>query len=220
MTTQRFNDAAQTWNTRFQEDGYLFGTEPNHYLRRQAHHWQAGERVLCVADGEGRNSVWLAQQGLSVAAFDLSEVGVRKAERLAKAANVAVDFSVADCDSRVWIDNTYDGMAAIFVQFADPPMRARLFQNMMRSLKPGGFLVLQGYTLKQLEYKTGGPPFVDHLYTPDLLQEAFAGMQMLDLLEYECDMTEGRQHHGRSALIGMLARKPMRNDAQSSSARG
>src|SRR5450830_1056839 len=113
MTTQPFTDAAQTWNARFQGDTYLFGTEPNHYLRRQAHHWKSGDRVLCVADGEGRNSVWLAQQKLLVNAFDLSDVGVRKAETLAAVRNVIVNFSVEDCDSRSWIDNTYEGIAAI-----------------------------------------------------------------------------------------------------------
>lgn len=207
MIIQPFTDAAQTWNARFQGDTYLFGTEPNHYLRRQAHHWKSGDRVLCVADGEGRNSVWLARQELLVDAFDLSEVGVRKAETLARIGNVAVNLSVEDCNNRTWIDNRYDGIAAIFVQFADPPMRERLFQNMMRSLKPGGILVLQGYTPKQLEYKTGGPPFIDHLYTPTMLQEAFASMHILDLVEYEDEMTEGTQHHGRSALVGMVARK-------------
>jgi 2-polyprenyl-3-methyl-5-hydroxy-6-metoxy-1,4-benzoquinol methylase len=208
MTTPTFTDAAQTWNARFLGDTYLFGTEPNHYLRQQAHHWKSGDRVLCVADGEGRNSVWLAQQALSVDAFDLSEVGVRKGQALAASKSVVVNFSVEDCSSRTWVDNRYDGIAAIFVQFADPTMRKRLFQNMMHSLKPGGVLVLQGYTPKQLEYKTGGPPFIDHLYTPAMLQEAFASLQILELVEYEDEMAEGTQHHGRSALIGMVARKP------------
>ena len=212
MSTQPFTNAAQTWNARFQGDTYLFGTEPNLYLRRQSYHWKPGDRVLCVADGEGRNSVWLARQELVVDAFDISDVGVRKAQTLAKIANVAVNMVVEDCDSRTWIDNQYDGIAAIFIQFADPPMRARLFQNMMRSLKPGGVLVLQGYTPKQLEYKTGGPPFLDHLYTATMLQEAFASMDILDLVEYEDDMAEGTQHHGRSALVGMVARKKWLTD--------
>jgi SAM-dependent methyltransferase len=211
MTIQPFTDAAQTWNARFQGNAYLFGTEPNHYLRRQAHYWKSGDRVLCVADGEGRNSVWLAGQGLEVDAFDISEVGVHKGQALADTRNVAVHFSVEDCDSRAWIDNKYDGIAAIFVQFADPPMRERLFQNIMRSLKPGGIMVLQGYTPKQLEYKTGGPPFIDHLYTRAMLQAAFADLQILNLMEYEDDLSEGTQHLGRSALIGMVARKTIQN---------
>jgi hypothetical protein len=86
-------------------------------------------------------------------------------------------------------------------------MRDRLFANMVKALKPGGFLVLQGYTPRQLEYRTGGPPHASHMYTPQLLREAFAGMEILQLREYEADLAEGKGHKGRSALIGMVARK-------------
>lgn len=206
-TTHAFEDAAQTWNRRFAGETYLFGTEPNSYLRRQAFRWEHGDRVLCVADGEGRNSVWLASQGLQIDAFDIAEVGVRKARNLAAQAKTPVNFSVADGDRLAWPANLYDGIAAIFVQFADPAMRKRLFENMTRALKPGGLLVLQGYTPKQLDYKTGGPPLVENLYTPALLREAFKGFDILELKEYEDELTEGTQHHGISALIGMVARK-------------
>ncbi len=90
-------------------------------------------------------------------------------------------------------------------------MRERLFQNIMRSLKPGGIMVLQGHTPQQLKYKTGAPPFIDHLYTSAMLQAAFTNLQILDLMEYEDDLSEGTQHHGRSARIGMVARKTIQN---------
>jgi SAM-dependent methyltransferase len=207
MTSPSFPDAASTWNHRFEADAYIFGTEPNAYLRDHASRWQPGSRVLSVADGEGRNSVWLAGQGMIVDAFDISEVGVEKARKLAKAAGVSVQFSVSDCDSWLWPADAYDGIAAIFVQFADPAMRARLFANMIRALKPGAILILQGYTPKQLEYKTGGPPLPSHLYTADMLRGSFAAMEILELCEYEADLTEGTQHRGRSAVIGLVARK-------------
>jgi len=206
-TTEAFADAAATWNQRFAADGYLFGTEPNRYLRQHATRWAAGSRLLCVADGDGRNSVWLAQQGMAVDAFDISEVGVRKAELLARAADVAVRYEISDCEDWRWPRNHYDGVVAVFVQFADPPMRARLFLHMIEALKPGGLLVLQGFTPTQLDYKTGGPPHISHLYTPDLLRHEFAAMDLLELLEYEDDLAEGTQHRGRSALIGMVARR-------------
>jgi SAM-dependent methyltransferase len=202
-----FADPAGTWNRRFEADGYVFGTEPNTWLREHADAWHPGQRVLCVADGEGRNSVWLARRGLAVDAFDIAEAGVAKARRLAAEHGVPVNFAVADCDSLAWPDGAYDGVAAIFVQFADPAMRERLFANIQRCLKPGGTLVLQGYTPKQLEYKTGGPPIASHLYTPDMLRDAFAAMEILELREYEAEVAEGTGHSGWSALVGMVARR-------------
>lgn len=202
-----FSDPAGTWNRRFEAEGYLFGTEPNAWLREHADVWHPGQRVLCVADGEGRNSVWLARRQLVVDAFDIAEVGVAKARRMAAQQGVSVNFAVADCAALAWPEAVYDGVAAIFVQFADPAMRERLFANIQHCLKPGGVLVLQGYTPKQLEYKTGGPPIASHLYTKALLQEAFAGMDIMELREYEADVGEGSAHRGRSALIGMVARR-------------
>jgi SAM-dependent methyltransferase len=203
-----FDDPAGTWNRRFSESGYLFGTEPNVWLHEHAHVWHAGERVLSVADGEGRNSVWLAQQGLTVDAFDISEVGVRKARDFARITGVKVNFAVADIATLPWPEGLYDGVVAIFIQFADPEMRQRIFRGMVKALKPGGRIVLQGYTPKQLEYRTGGPPFASHMYTPQLLREAFSDLEILDLREYDTDLAEGAGHKGRSAVIGMVARKP------------
>lgn len=208
MNNPAFPDATATWNKRFENEAYIFGREPNEFLREHAGLLTPGSRVLCVADGEGRNSVWLARQGLRVEAFDISPVGVEKARKLAAAAGVVVDFSVADCDRWTWPAEAFDAVAAIFVQFADPAMRERLFANIVRTLKPGGLLVLQGYTPKQLDYKTGGPPILSHLYTPELLRRSFAALQIAELREYEAELTEGTQHHGHSALIGMIARKP------------
>lgn len=203
-----FDDPAGTWNRRFSESGYLFGTEPNGWLHGHADVWEAGQRVLCVADGEGRNSVFLAQRGLTVDAFDISEVGVRKARDFARITGVKVNFAVADIAQLQWPRSLYDGVAAIFFQFADPELRARIFAGIQRCLKPGGTLILQGYTPKQLEYGTGGPPFASHMYTPELLRESFADMEILELREYEADLAEGAGHKGRSAIIGMVARKP------------
>ncbi len=208
MTMPAFPDAAQTWNRRFETPDFIFGTEPNAWLREHAGVWRPGQRVLCVADGEGRNSVWLARQGLEVDAYDIAEVGVAKARQLAAAQGVHVNYAVADCDGFDHGEARYDGVAAIFVQFADPALRARLFERLVRALRPGGVLILQGYTPKQLEYKTGGPPLVSHLYTEALLREAFAGLQIEVLRSYEADLAEGSQHHGRSALVGLVARKP------------
>ena len=207
-TPTPFTNAADTWNQRFESEDYIFGTEPNAWLREHADVWQPGQRVLCVADGEGRNSVWLAGRGLVVDAFDVASVGVAKARRLAAEKGVSVSFSLSDCDAYPWPQAAYDGVAAIFIQFADPAMRARLFANIKRCLKPGGTLVLQGYTPKQLEYKTGGPPLLENLYTEAMLRETFgAGFELLQLRDYEADLSEGSHHLGHSALIGLVARR-------------
>ncbi|SPE35735.1 Type 11 methyltransferase [Burkholderiales bacterium] len=202
-----FADPASTWNQRFGAEQYLFGTAPNEWLREHAALLRPGDRVLCVADGEGRNSVWLAGRGLAVDAFDIAAVGVAKARRLAAIQGVTVNFAVLDADACPWPPAVYDAVAAIFVQFADPAMRERLFANIIKTLKPGGTLVLQGYTPKQLEYRTGGPPLVSHLYTEALLRSAFAALQIVELREYEAEIAEGTGHKGRSALLGMVARR-------------
>lgn len=203
-----FGDPAGTWNRRFGEPGFLFGTEPNGWLREHAAAWQPGQRVLCVADGEGRNSVWLAARGVQVDAFDIAEAGVRKARALAAQRGVEVNFTVADCDGFDWGQDRYDGVAAIFIQFADPALRQRIFTRIAQCLKPGGVLVLQGYGPKQLEYRTGGPGILAHLYTPELLRAELAGLEILELREYEAELAEGSGHKGRSALLGLVARKP------------
>jgi SAM-dependent methyltransferase len=207
MTNKPPSSPAPNWDQRFSQAGFLFGTEPNAYLESQRHVFVSGKKALAVADGEGRNSVWLARQGLEVDAFDSSLVGVAKAGQLAQSAAVSVNFKVCDCDSWTWQAQAYDYVVAIFIQFAPPEMRQRLFANIQRTLKPGGYLILQGYTLKQLQYNTGGPGQPDQLYTEELLRSAFAGLEIIDLQAYEAMLDEGTQHRGPSALIGMLGRQ-------------
>lgn len=202
-----FDDPRDTWNRRFARAGYLFGTEPNAWLRRHAHCFTPGQHALCVADGEGRNSVWLARQSLQVQAFDIADVAVEKARQLAAAAGVAVDFHVSSCRQWTWQPAAHDHVLAIFVQFADPQERAQLFANMIAALRPGGMLLVQGYGPRQIKYATGGPGKLEHLYTPALLRELCAGMDILELDTYEETLAEGSQHVGRSDLIGLVARK-------------
>lgn len=205
-----FADAAQTWNRRYTEaaDSLLFGAAPNAWLATQAPRLKPGGRWLSVADGEGRNSVWLARQGLKVDAFDIADVAVAKARAFAAAQGVTVDYAVAGVDDLAWPEALYDGVAAIFVQFADPAMRQRLFNGLVRALKPGGLLLLQGYTPRQLDYRTGGPGQIAHLYTPAQLRQELAALQIEELREYDDDLAEGSAHRGRSALVGLVARKP------------
>jgi SAM-dependent methyltransferase len=206
--TSSLPDSTSFWNQRFAGDDYLFGRAPNEYLRAKTPLLPANGSVLCVADGEGRNSVWLAAQGFAVQAFDISPVGVAKARRLAADAGVVVDFTVADCEQWPWAPASHDAVVAVFIQFADPALRERLFARMARALKPGGVLILQGYTPRQLEFKTGGPGELSHLYTADLVRDAFKALHTLELTEYEAELNEGARHVGRSALLGFVATRP------------
>jgi SAM-dependent methyltransferase len=207
-TPPPFTDPAATWNQRFAGEHYHFGTAPNAWLREQAAVLPPQAKVLCVADGEGRNSVWLAEQGHSVQAFDIASTGVDKARALAQSRGVAVQYQVADGDGFAWPVGAVDAVVAIFVQFADPALRARLFAHMVASLKPGGLVLLLGYTPKQLDYRTGGPSVLSHLYTAPMLREAFNGLDILSLDEFEADVQEGAGHSGRSAMVGLVARRP------------
>ena len=194
------------WNARYATKDYLFGTAPAQVLPRNAGVLPGAGRALAVADGEGRNSVWLARRGLDVTAFDVAGNALAKARALARRQGVTVDFRQADADSFDWDAERFDLVAAIFVQFAGPPRRDAMFAGMIRALKPGGTLLLHGYTPKQLEYGTGGPPFVENLYTEELLREAFGGLTILRLESYEAELDEGAGHSGRSALIDLVAR--------------
>lgn len=195
------------WNERYAGEGYHFGTEPNAFLASQRALLKPGMTCLAVADGEGRNGVWLAQQGLRVLSVDSSPVALAKARKLAQQRGVPVDFELADLMRWAWPENRFDAVVAIFIQFAGPEQRGQLFANLKRALKPGGLLLLQGYTPRQLEYKTGGPSQAGNLYTEAMLREAFADMEILHLCEHDDIIREGEGHSGMSALIDLACRK-------------
>jgi 2-polyprenyl-3-methyl-5-hydroxy-6-metoxy-1,4-benzoquinol methylase len=203
-----FSDAAKFWNERFDKDEFIFGKEPNEYLVQQASiYLKPGNQILCIADGEGRNGVWLAKQGMSVTGFDVSDIALTKAKQFAKDNQVDVRYSLCDSDGFDWQAQSYDAVVAIFIQFADPQMRARIFSQIYQFLRPGGILILQGYTPKQLEYKTGGPSLIDHLYTEEMIRDLAKDFEILDLCCYEKELSEGARHTGMSALLGLTAKK-------------
>ena len=197
----------ERWNTRYAAPGFLFGTEPNAFLKSQAHLLKAGQKALSIADGEGRNSVFLAELGLDVRAMDFSPTALAKAQALAKERGVTVRFEQADLETWTWPAGELDVVVAIFIQFCEPAMRARVFESMKRALKPGGLILMQGYSPKQLEYKTGGPSQVEQLYTRELLEQAFADCASVEIEEYDREVHEGAGHGGMSALIDLVARK-------------
>lgn len=196
------------WDARYATDDYIFGTAPNRFLESQLAHVKPGMQVLSIADGEGRNGVWLAEQGARVHAVDVSPVALEKARKLAAVRGVSLDFEQVDILGWNWPEAAYDLVAAIFIQFAPPPERDHVIAGIRRCLKPGGLLILQGYTPKQIEFGTGGPPSAANMYTAGLLRDWFGDWDILHLAEHESVIREGSHHHGMSALIDLVARKP------------
>jgi len=199
-------DQLTRWNARFSADGYLFGESPNAYLAGMTASLHAG-KTLSLADGDGRNSVWLAKKGLDVDAFDFSPVAVKKARQLADKHAVKVNYQCSDWESFDWAPHRYDNVVGVFFQFVDSASRSALFAKMDQTLKPGGVLLIQGYGKDQLQYKTGGPGELDHLYDAELLRTEFSNYKVLDLQTYTAEVDEGAGHKGMSALVGFVGQK-------------
>lgn len=195
------------WDRRYDVPDYVYGTEPNAFLVSKRHLLRPGMRVLAVADGEGRNGVWLAAQGLDVLAVDGSPVAVEKARRLADARGVALHFEVADLLGWPWPRAQFDIVVAIFIHFG-PQDRPRIHRAMAQALKPGGLLIMECFTPRQLEYGTGGPPVREMLYTPETLRADFRGMEILELEETVTELREGLYHQGRAAVARLVLERP------------
>ncbi|WP_296579593.1 class I SAM-dependent methyltransferase [Phreatobacter sp.] len=195
------------WEERFAGAEYRFGREPNPFLARCRLLLPAAGGALAVADGEGRNGVWLARQGLDVVSADFSPTAQAKARALAAEQGVAITLVEADVHGWDYPEAQFDVVAEIFTQFSPPAGRALKWAGMKRALKPGGLLIVVGYTPKQLAYGTGGPKDVAHLYTRAMLEEAFGDFADLAITEEETELQEGAGHSGMSAVIGLTGRK-------------
>ena len=196
------------WDTRYSQDGYIFGEAPNRFVAANADRLRGYRNALAVADGEGRNGVFLAEQGLDVLSIDASPVGLAKAEKLARKRGVPLTTQCGDIGAYDWPEAAFDVVAAIFIQFAPPAMRDAMFAGMVQTLKPGGMLLLEGYRPEQLGYGTGGPSQLENLYTEELLRDRFAALEIISLESYDAELSEGTAHAGPSALIDLVARKP------------
>jgi SAM-dependent methyltransferase len=196
------------WEARFSAPEYIFGTGPNHFLAACKPLLPASGRALAVADGEGRNGVWLAEQGLDVVSIDFSPRAQEKARALARERGVQLSVEEADVHDWPYPSDAFDVVAEIFTQFSDPGQRRRKWDGMKRTLKSGGLIIIEGYSPRQLEFGTGGPKQLDHLYTREMLEAEFAGWRDISINEQEMEMHEGPAHTGMSAVISLTARKP------------
>jgi len=204
MVTSEFTN----WQQRYSTPEFIFGTAPNEFLVRCKGLLPHTGKALAVADGEGRNGVFLAQQGLHVTATEFSPAALAKARMLAAENNVSVDFIETDVHTWDYPKDTFDVVLEIFTQFSTPDERAVKWAGMRSVLKPGGLLIIRGYTPKQLQYGTGGPKIIENLYTPEMLEKTFGDFNDLVVTEEELEMSEGARHTGMSAVIGLTGRKP------------
>ena len=195
------------WEARFATPDYAFGKEPNYFLRSCQKLLPRRGQALAVADGEGRNGVWLAEQGLDVVSLDFSPAAQNKARALAAERRVKVVFVKTDVHVWDYPQATFDVVVEIFAQFSLSAERTIKWRGMRRALKPGGLLIIQGYTPKQLQHGTGGPKQLENLYTRAMLEREFGDFRDLKIVEEERDIREGASHAGLSAVIGLTAFK-------------
>lgn len=204
MTTEEFH----RWNERFAHPDYVFGTAPNAFLASCEPLLPPSGRALAIADGEGRNGVFLAECGLDTLSVDFAPNAQAKARALAETRGVALDTRLVDIVRWDWPEAEFDVVAAIFFQFCGPEDRATIFSGIRRALKPGGLLILQGYRPEQIAYGTGGPKAPENMYTREILEAAFGDFVDLAIAVHDDEVDEGHGHVGLSALIDLTGRRP------------
>ena len=193
------------WDERFSIEDYLFGAEPAQALVKLEHYLIPQGDTLVIADGEGRNSVYLASKGFKVTATDASTVANVKAKALAASRNVEVDYQVEDFFDIDWSAKQYDNIVGIFFQFIPPDKIKQVLTALRTAIKKGGSLLIHGYTPQQIELATGGPKDVSLMYTKELFEDMFENVEILVNKEYQMQLTEGSGHNGPSALIDFVA---------------
>jgi len=194
------------WDERYSASDYVYGTVANDFLIASLPLLPRGGSALCLAEGEGRYAVFLAEQGYEVTAVDSSAVGLAKAEKLAQDRRVTIATRLADLADYPLPPQFYDLIVAIFCHLP-PPVRRRVLGQVPASLKPGGMFLLEGYTPKQLEYGSGGPPDVELLLQLHELREDLAPLHFLHGEELVRDIREGKLHTGEGAVVQVIAVK-------------
>lgn len=195
-----------SWDERYGAADYYYGTEANEFLREHCPEIRRGGDVLCLAEGEGRNAVYLAQQGFRPVAVDQSAVGLAKAEQLAAARDVQIHTVLANLDAYQIEPMRWDGIVSIWCHLP-APLRAKVHHGVVTGLKVGGVFLLEAYTPAQLAYGTGGPRSADLLPTLEQLREELKGLEFVHAIERERTVHEGGGHHGLSAVVQVVAHR-------------
>ncbi|MBU8906176.1 SAM-dependent methyltransferase [Desertibacillus haloalkaliphilus] len=195
------------WNQRFQNQNYVYGTEPNEFLVSAQQKLKLSGDVLAIAEGEGRNAVYLAQQGLHVTAWDYAESGIAKTNRLAEDRNVSVETELVDLNEAKWRSDRWDEVICIFGHFPEE-LRQKTLQGVKQAVKPGGYYISEVYSHYQLPYKSGGPRDTDLLYRPEEFLQAFSDWRIVHFFMGEVVRHEGELHKGLSHVIQFIGQKP------------
>ncbi|MEE2696778.1 MAG: class I SAM-dependent methyltransferase [Cyanobacteriota bacterium] len=194
------------WDQRFAGEEFVYGKQPNDFLRQQAAGLAAGQ-ALCLAEGEGRNAVFLAELGHQVCVQDISPIGLGKAKALAQQKGVSITTLCCDLAALDLKPTSLDLIAAIWMH-VEPELRARVFEQAVAALRPGGHLLIEAYHPQQLNFSSGGPTRRELLIEAAQLQQELATLEPLILQEIERTITEGSAHQGRSAVVQFFGRKP------------
>lgn len=192
------------WNERYDSDEFVYGTEPNTFLAQNAKLLPGP--VLSIAEGEGRNAVFLASLGLEVLGVDRSDIGLAKAQQLATSRGLAIQTELADLASYEPAENYYGSVISISAHLPSN-VRRRLHRLVERSLKPGGIFLLEAYSKAQLARNTGGPKDADMLMSRVDLEREFPNCEPLLSQEIEREVVEGNFHTGLASVVQFIARK-------------
>jgi SAM-dependent methyltransferase len=191
------------WDERYADSDYLFGTAPNDFLKSVADRLAPNSRILCLADGEGRNGVYLATLGHKVTAVDRSRVGLEKAKKLAEQKQVSIETIEADLAEYDLGVESWDCIVSIFFHIPTE-VRNHIYPRIITALKPGGILILESYTPEQLNHGTGGPLIADLMLTKDGLAHYFNAMTLEHLVELERVVIDGTGHTGMASVVQLL----------------
>ena len=190
------------WDERYAVEGWAFGTDPNDFLRQEAHRIPPG-RVLCLGEGEGRNAVHLAELGYEVVGVDRSQVGMDKAQALAQERGVFIETVVSSIEDFDLTEGEWQGIISIFFHLP-PELRKKVNRAVVKGLAPGGILILESFTPQQLKFGTGGPPHLERLVSLATLEEEFEGLEFLFSEETEREIREGLMHTGWSSVAQVV----------------
>ena len=193
------------WDARYAEPGYAFGEDANDFLVEHASLLPKG-RVLCLAEGEGRNAVFLAKQGYTVTAVDASSVGLEKARQLAQKNNVEIETIQADLADFEIEAESWQGIVSIFCHLP-PGLRQHVHAGVITGLAKGGVMLLEAYTPRQIDFATGGPSNPERCMTLEHLHEEFSQLEWLHGVEKEREVIEGKYHFGLAAVVQVVTCK-------------